>query len=111
MSVHTYLKSVLESDLNRILSSYRASHLSDLNSDLVERPVPDFAVMEFMDIVVLIYCWNQIVPNSIVVVKKKFRYSNGFFYNHLYHPELFYEKRYNAPTRSTGYNGKYHATR
>jgi hypothetical protein len=29
-----------------------------------------------------------------MVVKKTFRYSNGFFYNHLYHPELFYKKRY-----------------
>ena len=25
-----------------------------------------------------------------VVVKKTFRYSNGFFYYHLYHPERYY---------------------
>ena len=31
----------------------------------------------------------------IVVVKKTFRYSNVFSYNHLYQPECFYEKRYN----------------
>ena len=31
----------------------------------------------------------------IVVVKKMFRYSNVFSYNHLYQPECFYEKRYN----------------
>jgi hypothetical protein len=31
----------------------------------------------------------------IVVVKKTFRNSNVFFYNHLYQPECFYEKRYN----------------
>jgi hypothetical protein len=30
----------------------------------------------------------------IVVVKKTFRYSNVFSYNHLYQPECFYEKRY-----------------
>ena len=30
----------------------------------------------------------------IVVVKKTFRYSNVFTYNHLYQPECFYEKRY-----------------
>ena len=30
----------------------------------------------------------------IVVVKKTFRYSSGFSYNHLYQPEYFYEKRY-----------------
>jgi hypothetical protein len=30
----------------------------------------------------------------IVVVKKAFRYSNVFSYNHLYQPECFYEKRY-----------------
>ena len=29
-----------------------------------------------------------------VVVKKTFRYSNVFSYNHLYQPECFYEKRY-----------------
>ena len=29
-----------------------------------------------------------------MVVKKTFRYSNVFFYNHLYQPECFYEKRY-----------------
>jgi anaerobic dimethyl sulfoxide reductase subunit A len=31
-----------------------------------------------------------------VVVKKTFRNSNVFFYNHLYQPECFYEKRYKA---------------
>jgi len=31
---------------------------------------------------------------DIVVVKKTFRYSSGFSYNHLYQPECFYEKRY-----------------
>jgi len=30
----------------------------------------------------------------IVIVKKTFRYSNVFFYNHLYHPEHYYGKRY-----------------
>jgi len=29
-----------------------------------------------------------------VVVKKPFRYSKVFSYNHLYQPECFYEKRY-----------------
>jgi hypothetical protein len=36
----------------------------------------------------------------IVVVKKTFRYLNGFFYYHLYQPECFYEKRYKI--RATG---------
>jgi len=31
-----------------------------------------------------------------VVVKKTFRYSNGFSYNHLCQPECFYEKRYKS---------------
>jgi len=31
-----------------------------------------------------------------VVVKKTFRYSSGFSYNHLYQPEYFYEKRYKS---------------
>ena len=34
------------------------------------------------------------VSGLIVGVKKTFRYSNVFFYNHLYHPECIYEKRY-----------------
>ena len=29
------------------------------------------------------------------VVKKTFRYSDVFFYNRLYQPEYYYEKRYN----------------
>jgi len=34
----------------------------------------------------------------IVVVKKTFRYSNVFSYNHLYQPECFYEKGYKSLT-------------
>ena len=34
--------------------------------------------------------WNRFK----VVVKKTFGYSNIFFYYHLYHPERYYEKRY-----------------
>ena len=34
------------------------------------------------------------LTDIIVVVKKTFRYSNVFSYNHLYQPERFYEKRY-----------------
>jgi hypothetical protein len=40
-----------------------------------------------------------------VVVKITFRYSNVFFYNHLYQPEFFYEKRYNQ-TPALGYGSK-----
>jgi len=36
-----------------------------------------------------------------VVVKKTFRYSNVFFYNHLYQPECFFEKRYKAVVKKT----------
>jgi len=36
------------------------------------------------------------MAGAIVVVKKTFRYSNGFSYNHLYQPECFYEKRYKS---------------
>ena len=30
-----------------------------------------------------------------VVVKEAYRYTDVFFYSHLYHPEFIYEKRYN----------------
>jgi len=38
-----------------------------------------------------------------VVVKKTFRYSNVFSYNHLYQPECFYEKRYNIMNSKFSY--------
>jgi hypothetical protein len=37
---------------------------------------------------------NSACNHFIVVVKKTFRYLNGFFYYHLYQPKCFYEKRY-----------------
>jgi hypothetical protein len=40
---------------------------------------------------------------AIVVVKKTFRYSNVFFYNHLYHPEGYYEKRYTTIQPTCGW--------
>ena len=40
---------------------------------------------------------KKVFFRSIVVVKKTFRYSNVFLYNHLYHPECYYEKRYKCP--------------
>ena len=36
-----------------------------------------------------------------MVVKKTFRYSNVFSYNHLYQPECFYEKRYIVVVKKT----------
>ena len=39
----------------------------------------------------------------IVVVKKTFCCSNVFFYNHLYQPDRFYQKRYNIEVQ-TGHN-------
>jgi hypothetical protein len=41
---------------------------------------------------------GRVAIRFIVVVKKTFRYSNVFFYNHLYHPECIYEKRYKMLT-------------
>jgi cytidylate kinase len=42
------------------------------------------------------------IPGFTVLVKKTFRYTSVFFYNHLYRPEGFYEKRYNNRTGKGG---------
>ena len=43
------------------------------------------------------------VPPFIVVVKKTFRYSNVFSYNHLYQPECFYEQWYKRISRQIAF--------
>ena len=48
------MMSVLESDLNRNLSSYHASHLSELISDLVLKPLSDYRGDGIFHLVILL---------------------------------------------------------